>query len=83
MDKKTCIAWEKGEYCVVCQEYCPYQAIVEVEQKGVLCPVVDEKKCRGCGACESQCPALPVAIVVEGRNPQPHLSHPSPALKSD
>ncbi len=80
VDKKTCIAWEKGEYCVVCQEYCPYQAIVEVEQKGVLCPVVDEKKCRGCGACESQCPALPVAIVVEGRTPQPLLSAPSPQL---
>ena len=29
VDKKTCIAWEKREYCVVCQEFCPYQAIIE------------------------------------------------------
>jgi ferredoxin len=63
VDKKTCIAWEKGEYCVVCQEFCPYQAIVEVKQKGVNCPIVDEAVCRGCGACESQCPAKPIAIV--------------------
>jgi ferredoxin len=80
IDKKACIAWEKGEYCVVCQEFCPYQAIIEEDHKKVKCPTVDEQKCRGCGACESQCPALPVAIVVEGRNPQPRLSSPSPAL---
>ena len=80
VDKKKCIAWEKREYCVVCQEYCPYQAIIEVERNGVMCPIVDEAKCRGCGACESQCPAQPIAIVVEGRNPQPHISMPSPQL---
>ena len=80
VDKKKCIAWEKREYCVVCQEYCPYQAVIEVEQNGVQCPVIDEQKCRGCGACESQCPALPIAIVVEGRNPQPLLTAPSPHL---
>ncbi len=80
IDKKACIAWEKGEYCVVCQEFCPYQAIIESDHKKVKCPTVDEDKCRGCGACESQCPAQPIAIVVAGRNPQPRLAHPSPAL---
>ena len=80
IDKKACIAWEKGEYCVVCQEFCPYQAVIEVDHKDVKCPVIDEAKCRGCGACESQCPALPIAIVVEGRNPQTPLSAPSPQL---
>ncbi len=81
IDKKACIAWEKGGFCVVCQEFCPYQAIIEVEHRGVKCPIVDEDKCRGCGACESQCPGLPViAIVVGGRNPQLQLSEPSPAF---
>lgn len=75
-----CIAWEKQEYCVVCQEYCPYHAIIEVERNGVMCPIVDADKCRGCGACESQCPALPIAIVVNGRSRQPILAHPSPQL---
>jgi ferredoxin len=80
VDKKTCVAWEKGGYCVVCQEFCPYQAVIEVEQKGVKCPIIDPDKCRGCGACESQCPALPVAIIIEGRNPPPLLTAPSPNL---
>lgn len=80
IDKKKCIAWEKGEYCVVCQEFCPYQAILEEDHKNVKCPIVDERKCRGCGACESQCPAQPIAIVVEGLNPQPHISIPAPSL---
>ena len=79
VDKKKCIAWEKGEYCVVCQEFCPYQAIVEVKQKGVNCPTVDESKCRGCGACESQCPSQPIAIVIAGRTPQPRLTAPAPS----
>lgn len=80
VDKRTCIAWEKGEYCVVCQEFCPYQAIIEEKHKGVNCPIVDEDKCRGCGACESQCPAQPIAIVIESRSPQPALSAPAPTM---
>lgn len=78
--RKECVAWGKQEYCVVCQEYCPYQAIIEVERGGVVCPIVDIDKCRGCGACESQCPAQPIAIVVRGRIPQLRLTDPSPQL---
>ena len=67
IDKSSCIAWTDGKYCMVCQEYCPFQAITAVEHKGVNCPQVDEFVCRGCGACQSQCPALPVkAIIVQG-----------------
>ena len=66
IDKAKCIAWEKNEYCVVCQEYCPYQAVTEEERNGVQCPSIDESKCRGCGACESQCPALPIAVTITG-----------------
>lgn len=67
IDKSSCIAWSDGRYCVVCHEYCPFQAILLVKQKGVNCPKVDELVCRGCGACQSHCPALPVkAIIVQG-----------------
>lgn len=81
VDKKKCIAWENKEYCVVCQEYCPYQAVIEVERNGVMCPEIDEDKCRGCGACESQCPALPIAITIAARAPQTVLAAPSPYLE--
>lgn len=81
--KRKCIAWRKHEYCVVCQEYCPYQAIVTVDRHGVKCPIVDESKCRGCGACESQCPAQPIAISVRGRHPQLALTAPSPQQLSN
>ncbi len=65
--KKDCLAWAKGEYCMVCQEFCPYHAVEHIPHKtveGVLCPSVVSKECRGCGACEANCPALPKAIFV-------------------
>ncbi|MDR2849473.1 MAG: 4Fe-4S binding protein [Verrucomicrobiota bacterium] len=83
LDKKLCIAWEKREYCVVCEEYCPYHAVSTEDKDGVKCPTVDAEKCRGCGACESNCPALPIAIVVEGRSPQVRLTAPSPQLEGN
>ena len=64
IDRKKCLAWEKKEYCAVCDEYCPYKAVKLVARGDVMCPVVDTSLCRGCGACESACPADPVAIVV-------------------
>ncbi len=69
VNRTECLAWEHGNYCMICQEYCPYQAIDSVEHQGMNCPVVKEDACRGCGACQSQCPARPDrAIVVK-----PHL----------
>ena len=65
IDRKKCVAWEDKEYCAVCDEYCPYKAI-KLEKRGeVMCPVVDLSMCRGCGACESACPADPIAITVK------------------
>jgi formate hydrogenlyase subunit 6/NADH:ubiquinone oxidoreductase subunit I len=67
IDRKLCIAWEKGSYCVVCDEHCPYKAIGLVPRNGVNCPEVREDRCRGCGLCQVKCPALGTkAIVVEG-----------------
>jgi len=65
--KSKCLAWGEGTYCMVCDEYCPYGAIRAVEHDGVNCPEVDPDICRGCGLCQTQCPAEQTAIVVEPR----------------
>lgn len=67
INKSRCLAWTARQDCIVCQEFCPYQAIAIVENGGVNCPEVMEALCRGCGACQSQCPAIPdKAIIVHG-----------------
>jgi len=67
INKSLCLAWTYKQDCMVCQEFCPYQAIAIVKNGGVNCPEVNEALCRGCGACESQCPAIPdKAITVRG-----------------
>ena len=67
IDREKCIAWHDRQYCMVCHEFCPYLAIDSVAQGGVECPVVQPDMCRGCGACQVNCPALPdKAIVVKG-----------------
>lgn len=71
--KQACLAWEDGEHCMVCQEYCPYLAIEEdISEDGIPRPVVDSEICRGCGLCQNQCPALRegVAIIVRGVDQQ-------------
>jgi polyferredoxin/Pyruvate/2-oxoacid:ferredoxin oxidoreductase delta subunit len=65
VDQAHCIAWAKGETCMVCDEYCPYKAIAsEPNPDGVPRPVILKDKCRGCGFCEMSCPA---------RNPGPAI----------
>jgi len=74
--REACLAWEDGEECMVCVEYCPYQAIeMETSKAGVLQPVVIEDLCRGCGTCQSKCPAIRAgkAIIVSGVREQKQL----------
>lgn len=73
--KGKCLAWADNEYCMVCDEYCPYNAIETVWKGDVACPVVDPEICRGCGACEGACPAYRAgkAIFVYPTQPQREL----------
>ncbi len=67
--RSACLAWTDNQYCMVCDEYCPYQAIEEDKSTGGLPrPVVKADVCRGCGACQNECPAKRdgVAIVIKG-----------------
>ncbi len=63
-----CIAWSKNEYCLVCDEYCPYNAFdIDKIQTGngeLGRPVVSAERCRGCNACVDACVAKERALLV-------------------
>jgi len=68
IDKTRCIAWEQDKKCLICDEICPYNAIVSQFVTGhpITVPVIDEDKCNGCGYCECKCPVTgESAIIVE------------------
>ena len=74
--RSACLAWTDGEYCMVCQEHCPYFAIeLDLGETGVPRPVVNADICRGCGLCEHVCPAIRAgkAIIVRGVREQSHI----------
>ncbi len=78
VEKSRCLAWKDGLYCMACQESCPYSAITIVVQKGVNCPVVEPRHCRGCGACQANCPARPRRAITVRAAPQHELPGQSP-----
>jgi MauM/NapG family ferredoxin protein len=68
IDRTRCIAWEQDKKCLICDEICPYNAIVSrfVSGHPITVPVIDEDKCNGCGYCECKCPVTgESAIIVE------------------
>lgn len=69
VERSACLAWAEGEYCMVCEEYCPYHAIRTDESvSGIPRPLVEPDICRGCGICQANCPAVRAgrAIIVHG-----------------
>jgi MauM/NapG family ferredoxin protein len=66
--RHKCLAFEFDQSCLVCDEVCPYDAIrlERMENRHVAVPLVDERRCSGCGLCHFHCPVRPAsAIVVE------------------
>lgn len=76
VEKEKCLAWTDNEYCMVCDEYCPYNAIKTHWKGDVACPEVMPDLCRGCGACENACPAVRAgkAIFVHPLTPQARVT---------
>ncbi|MEI7850226.1 MAG: 4Fe-4S binding protein [Kiritimatiellales bacterium] len=72
IEKDKCLAWADNEYCMVCDEFCPYQAFETQMNGDIACPIVIEEACRGCGGCEQNCPAVRngKAIFVHPIHPQ-------------
>ncbi|MEN8254724.1 MAG: 4Fe-4S dicluster domain-containing protein, partial [Verrucomicrobiota bacterium] len=56
--REACLAWEDRKECLACDEFCGYNAIeMRTGRDGIPKPVVNPRKCRGCGACRNICPA--------------------------
>ncbi|MBI2265335.1 MAG: 4Fe-4S binding protein [Armatimonadetes bacterium] len=63
IDRSRCIAWNRGETCLICDEHCSYKAVFWKKMEGAGKPFVDPKKCVGCGICETRCPIRPGAAI--------------------
>ena len=62
--KEKCLVWEQDKVCLICDEQCPYNAIVFKTVEGFRRPFVLENKCNGCGFCEHKCPIEGGAAIV-------------------
>ena len=70
VQSELCLAWSGGRSCVVCQEVCPYGAVILEQKNGsrIPVPVVNAARCFGCGYCEHHCPVRIPAITVQPLN---------------
>lgn len=62
--REKCLVWEQDKVCLICDEQCPYNAIVFKMVEGFRRPFVIENKCNGCGFCEHKCPVEGDAAIV-------------------
>ncbi len=62
--KELCLVWAQNKICLICDEICPYNAIVFRPVEGYRRPVVIASKCNGCGFCEQRCPVAGESAIV-------------------
>jgi len=62
--KDRCLVWVREQLCLICDEQCPYDAIVFQWVDGFRRPVVVESRCNGCGYCEAQCPVAGESAII-------------------
>ena len=62
--KEQCLVWAQNKLCLICDEICPYNAIVFRPIDGFRRPVVIASRCNGCGYCEQRCPVKGESAIV-------------------
>lgn len=62
--KEICLVWAQNKICLICDEICPYNAIVFRVVEGYRRPVVIASRCNGCGFCEQRCPVQGESAIV-------------------
>lgn len=62
--KERCLVWSQDKLCLICDEICPYNAIVFRTIDGYRRPLVIASKCNGCGFCETRCPVGGTSAIV-------------------
>jgi ferredoxin len=64
IDRERCLVWAEDKLCLICDEQCPYNAIVFKWQDGFRRPFVVTNKCNGCGFCEEKCPVRGESAII-------------------
>jgi formate hydrogenlyase subunit 6/NADH:ubiquinone oxidoreductase subunit I len=64
LKKELCLVWAQNKICLICDEICPYNAIVFRPVEGYRRPFVIASKCNGCGFCEQRCPVKGESAIV-------------------
>jgi len=62
--KELCLVWNQDKLCLICDEICPYNAIVFRTVEGYRRPVVIASRCNGCGFCEQRCPIQGESAII-------------------
>lgn len=67
VDRSLCRPWRQQYPCMICAKKCPYGAIdthvISDGNRTWEVPIVDRRKCVGCGMCEFFCPVQPEAAI--------------------
>jgi ferredoxin len=64
LKKESCLVWAQDRLCLICDEICPYNAIVFRTIDGYRRPIVIPSHCNGCGFCETRCPVQGESAIV-------------------
>jgi ferredoxin len=75
IDTGRCLVWAQDRLCLICDEQCPYNAIVFKWKDGSRKPFVIDTRCNGCGFCEQVCPVQGRSAIEVSQHGEIRLSN--------